>query len=115
MTLKQERDWPAQGDLPLRQCPTEYIIHIPDEKPKGEQGRTGGEEIGNGRLLLGGDTLGGRGELEDVSYAQGGGNDERGEDDLVIYRISVHDAICRDDQYRNDDIMQEIQIRTSSM
>ena len=92
MPFEQERHRPPQRDLPPRQSRTKYIIHIPDEEPKREHDRARAEEIGNGRLLLGGDALGGRGELEDVGYAEGGEDDERGKDDLVVDRISVYDA-----------------------
>jgi hypothetical protein len=76
MPLEQERGRPPQGDLPLRQARTKHIVHIPHEKAKREQPGTRTEKVGNRRLLLGGDSLGGRRELEDIGYTEGGGNNE---------------------------------------
>jgi len=92
MPLEQERRRPPKGGLPLRQARTEYIVHIPHEKAKREQTSARAEKVGNHRPLLGGDSLGGRGELEDVGYTEGGGDNERGENDLMIDRISVNHA-----------------------
>jgi len=92
MPLEQERRRPPKGDLPLRQAHTEYIVHIPHEKAKREQTSARAEKVGNHRPLLGGDSPGGRGELEDVGYTEGGRDNERGENDLMIDRISVNHA-----------------------
>jgi len=76
MPLEQEGGRPPQGDFPLSQARTKYIIHIPHEKAKSEQTSTRAEKIGNHRPLLGGNPLGGGGKLKDVGYAEGGGDNE---------------------------------------
>jgi len=92
MALEQEGGRPPQGDFPPSQGRTKYIIHIPQEKAKGEHPSTRAEKVGNHRPLLGGNALGGGGKLKDISYAEGGGDNERSEDDLVIDWISVDHA-----------------------
>lgn len=107
MSLHKKRKGPSDTRLHPRNLRTKHVIDIPDDEPKSEERRARAEEVGDGRFFLGWDVVflgfvgrswggggvgggGGRGRSEHVCDTECGGDDERGEDDLVVYRVPIH-------------------------